>query len=79
MRYLVKMVTPPGGIVLDPFTGSGSTLIAAAEEGMKFIGIEREDEYVKIARSRVGVAAERAETRRGERDIFELMMVLGDE
>jgi site-specific DNA-methyltransferase (adenine-specific) len=79
MRYLVKMVTPPGGLVLDPFAGSGSTCIAAAEEGMQFLGIEREEEYVKIARSRVGVAAGRAETRRSEKDIFDQMMTLGDD
>jgi site-specific DNA-methyltransferase (adenine-specific) len=53
MRYLVKMITPKGGVVLDPFAGSGSTLVAAIQEGDKCIGIEREDEYVKIARKRV--------------------------
>ncbi len=79
MRYLVKMVTPKDGLVLDPFAGSGSTLIAAVQEGMKFIGIEREDEYVKIAERRVGVAAERAARTQAERDIFDLMMTLGDE
>lgn len=79
MRYLVKMVTPKGGLVLDPFAGSGSTLIAAAQEGMKFIGIEQEEGYVKIAEKRVGVAAERAERSQAERDIFEQMMSLGDD
>ena len=46
MRYLCRLVTPPGGIVLDPFAGSGTTLVAAELEGFKVIGCEREDEYV---------------------------------
>jgi site-specific DNA-methyltransferase (adenine-specific) len=45
MRYLCKLVTPPGGTVLDPFAGSGTTLQAAIEEGFCAIGIEREAEY----------------------------------
>lgn len=53
MRYLVRMVTPPDGTVLDPFAGSGSTLCAAALEGFEHIGVEREEEYVTIARERV--------------------------
>jgi DNA modification methylase len=53
MRYLVRLVTPPGGVVLDPFMGSGSTGKAAALEGFDFIGIEREAEYVEIAKARV--------------------------
>jgi site-specific DNA-methyltransferase (adenine-specific) len=53
MRYLCRLVTPPGGIVLDPFTGSGSTGKAAILEGFQFIGIEREAEYVEIARARI--------------------------
>lgn len=47
MRYLCRLVTPPGGFVLDPFAGSGTTLQAAREEGFQAIGIEREDEYVR--------------------------------
>jgi site-specific DNA-methyltransferase (adenine-specific) len=57
MRYLCRLVTPPGGVVLDPFTGSGSTGKAAVAEGFRFIGIEREAEYVEIARSRIAAAA----------------------
>jgi len=53
MRYLCRLVTPPGGVVLDPFMGSGSTGKAAALEGFRFIGIEREAEYLEIARGRV--------------------------
>jgi site-specific DNA-methyltransferase (adenine-specific) len=53
MRYLCRLVTPPGGVVLDPFMGSGSTGKAAVLEGFRFIGIEREAEYLEIARQRV--------------------------
>lgn len=53
MCYLVKLITPPDGTVLDPFLGSGSTLCAVALEGKKGIGIEREPEYAKIAEARV--------------------------
>jgi site-specific DNA-methyltransferase (adenine-specific) len=60
MRYLCRLVTPLGGTVLDPFAGSGSTGKAAALEGFRFIGIEREAEYVEIARARIAAAVERA-------------------
>ncbi|HTU79426.1 MAG TPA: site-specific DNA-methyltransferase [Solirubrobacteraceae bacterium] len=53
MRWLVRLLTPPGGLVLDPFTGSGSTGAAAVLEGARFIGIEREAAYVPIARARI--------------------------
>jgi len=53
MRYLCRLVTPPGGIVLDPFMGSGSTGKACALEGFRFIGIEREAEYIEIAERRI--------------------------
>lgn len=53
MRHLVRLVTPTGGIVLDPFAGSGSTGVAALQEGLKFIGIEREEEYLDIACKRL--------------------------
>jgi hypothetical protein len=53
MRYLCRLVTPPGGIVLDPFMGSGSTGKAAMLEGFRFIGIEREAEYLEIAKQRM--------------------------
>ena len=53
MRYLCRLVTPPGGTVLDPFMGSGSTGKAAVLEGFNFIGIEREAEYLDIARARI--------------------------
>jgi DNA modification methylase len=53
MRWLVRLVTPPDGVVLDPFTGSGSTGAAALMEGRRFLGIEREPEYVDIACARL--------------------------
>ena len=53
MRYLCRLVTPPGGVVLDPFMGSGSTLKAAELEGFSAIGIELSAEYIEIARRRI--------------------------
>jgi site-specific DNA-methyltransferase (adenine-specific) len=56
MRYLCRLVTPPGGVVLDPFMGSGSTGKAAVIEGFNFIGIEREESYMEIAEARISPA-----------------------
>jgi DNA modification methylase len=53
MRYLCRLVTPPNGITLDPFMGSGTTGIAANLEGFSFIGIEMSEEYLEIARARI--------------------------
>ena len=53
MRWLVRLVTPPGGTVLDPFCGSGSTGCAAVLEDFDFVGIEREAEYVALAEARI--------------------------
>jgi DNA modification methylase len=53
MEYLIKLVTPKGGTVLEPFMGSGSTGIAAKNLGMSFIGIEKEEEYFEIAKQRI--------------------------
>jgi len=53
MQWLVRLITPPGGVVLDPFCGSGSTGVACAQEGFDFIGIEAEEEYVEIAKARI--------------------------
>jgi len=58
MRWLTRLVTPPGGVVLDPYTGSGTTGVAAALEGFEFIGCELSLEYVKIARARIAHARE---------------------
>lgn len=59
MRWLVRLVTPERGVVLDPFTGSGSTGCGAMLEGRQFIGLEREAAYLPIARARGGMAAHR--------------------
>jgi site-specific DNA-methyltransferase (adenine-specific) len=56
MEWLVTLVTPPGGVVLDPFMGSGTTGVAAVRKGFRFVGIEREDEYLAIARARIEAA-----------------------
>lgn len=56
MRWLCRLVTPPGGVVLDPLTGSGTTGVAALAEGFRFVGVEREAEYVAIARARIAAA-----------------------
>jgi len=53
MRWLCRLVTPPGGVVLDVFTGSGTTAVACSQEGLRFLGCEREAEYVAIARDRL--------------------------
>jgi site-specific DNA-methyltransferase (adenine-specific) len=53
MEYLIKMITPPGGVVLDPFMGSGTTGVAAKNLGFDFIGIELSAEYVEIAKQRI--------------------------
>jgi site-specific DNA-methyltransferase (adenine-specific) len=53
MRWLVRLITPPDGLILDPFLGSGTTGIASATEGFRFIGIEQDAEYLEIARHRI--------------------------
>jgi site-specific DNA-methyltransferase (adenine-specific) len=53
MKYLCRLITPKGGIVLDPFMGSGSTGIAAKLEGFSFVGIELDTDYLEIAKARI--------------------------
>jgi site-specific DNA-methyltransferase (adenine-specific) len=53
MRWLCRLVTPPGGLLLDPFLGSGSTGCGAAMEGLEFAGMEREADYIEIAEARI--------------------------
>ena len=57
MKYLCRLVTPKGGVVLDPFMGSESTGMAAKDEGFDFIGIEKEQEYFEIASARIKVSS----------------------
>lgn len=56
MRWLARLVVAPGGVVLDPFAGSGTTGVACMAEGLRFVGIEREPAYVEIARARIAHA-----------------------
>lgn len=68
MRYLIRLVTQPGGVTLDPFMGSGSTGKAALLEGFGFVGIEREDAYIEIAAARMvhAMQTRHNETAQGE-------------
>ena len=68
MEYLIKLVTPEGGVVLDPFTGSGSTGKAALLNGYKFIGIELTDEYLPIIEGRLKWANEQASQKEEEKN-----------
>lgn len=58
MGYLIRLITPPGGIVLDPFAGSGTTLVSAILNGFNFIGIEKVKLHCKWIRKRIGLAKE---------------------
>jgi DNA modification methylase len=66
MQYLCRLITPPGGLVLDPFCGSGSTGKGAILEGFRFIGIEQDAEYIEIARRRIEWAFQQAHPTTGE-------------
>lgn len=68
MRYLIKLVTPPGGVVLDPFTGSGSTGKAAILEGFDFIGIELTEDYLPIIEGRLAHAERQAAEEQAKRE-----------
>jgi DNA modification methylase len=74
MRYLCRLITPPGGTILDPFMGSGSTGKAAHREGFRFVGIEIDPNYVAIATKRIEheivVAAEKMATERAKHPLF---------
>lgn len=68
MRYLCRLVCPPGGVILDPFCGSGTTILAAVEEGSRAVGIELDAQHCEIARGRLRGAEMRirlAETAQG--------------
>lgn len=59
MAWLCRLITPPGGIVLDPFMGSGSTLVGAIREGFHYIGIDNDQHYCDIAEVRTAIERER--------------------
>lgn len=61
MRWLVRLITPPGGVVLDPFTGSGTTGIASLQEGFSFVGIEQDESHYRKAKARILDGARRTE------------------
>ena len=70
MRWLCRLVTPPGGLILDPFMGSGSTGVAAVAEGFRFVGVDIERHHVEIAERRLAGAA-------GQPSLFEAAVVEG--
>ena len=70
MRHLVRLVTPPDGTVLDPFAGSGTTLVAAVLEGFNAIGCEMTDEYLPIIAGRVEWAKQQNAIRTEQPDLF---------
>lgn len=72
MAYLLRLVTPPGGVTLDPFMGSGSTGKAAMREGFKFIGCEIDEQYAAIARARIEHEAGLHKSRKSETDQIDL-------
>ena len=70
MRYLCRLVTPPGGVVLDPFMGSGSTGRGAVMEGFQFVGIEMDAQYLEMARARIK-AVQRTKREPQQLNLFE--------
>lgn len=74
MQWLVKLVTPKGGLTIDPYAGSGSTLHAAVEEGVRYTGIEKDPHAHEIASKRLAIVTDRAQDRQGQRDLFDLVM-----
>lgn len=70
MRYLCRLVTPPNGIVLDPFMGSGSTGKGAILEGFDFIGMELDSEYIEIAKARIAHAEKEFKQNQSQQKLF---------
>ena len=69
MRYLVRLVTPPNGVVLDPFLGSGTTAVAAILEGFDWLGCEMTEDYLPIIKGRVAWA--KKQTAEQQQSLFE--------
>jgi site-specific DNA-methyltransferase (adenine-specific) len=67
MQYLVRLVTPPNGVVLDPFMGSGTTGIACKLEGFDFVGMEQDEQYHKIAQARIENYVEEEQVKKQEK------------
>lgn len=72
MAYLLRLVTPPGGVALDPFMGSGSTGKAAMREGFEFVGCEIDEQYAAIARARIEFEVLRQQEQKVESDQLDL-------
>lgn len=79
MEWLVSMAAPKGGLVLEPFLGSGTTAVACAEQGRSYVGIERDPEYFKMASQRVGIVKGRADEVAGQRSLFDMIFELDGE
>jgi site-specific DNA-methyltransferase (adenine-specific) len=71
MRYLIRLITPKDGIVLDPFNGSGSTGKAAMLEGKNYIGIDLSDDYIKISEARIKSAKKQYDAEADKNKHFE--------
>lgn len=74
MKWLVELTTPMGGLVIDPYVGSGTTAHAALEIGRRFIGIEMDPKFHAIATKRVGIIGDRREQVQAQEDLFALAM-----
>lgn len=79
MRWLIRLVTFKGAHVLDPYCGSGTTLHAAAEEGVTYTGIENDPHYYEISVHRMDIVSGREQERQHQMSAFDLAMELGDE
>ena len=69
MQYLVRLVTPKGGVCLDPFLGSGTTACACIKEGVNYIGIEKEEDYINIAKARIKAVEKRTKMDALQKDV----------
>jgi len=79
MRWLVKLVCPKDGTVLDPYAGSGTTLVAAVEQGSHYVGIERDPAYLEIIKARLAIVEEKYNDLRHQMDAFDIAMSLDED
>lgn len=79
MKWLVKLVCPKDGVVLDPYAGSGTTCAAAVQQGSGYVGIERDPTYFETARARLDIIEQEYDADQGQRDIFDLAMGFSSE
>jgi DNA modification methylase len=76
MEWLVGLVCPKGGVVLDPYCGSGTTCLAAVNKGLRFVGIERDPEFYNIALKRLEPVRNAQEEKEFFKDTFDFMASL---